>query len=136
MQNGHASIEPLILAVDDCEDDRSLMASILKIIGCQCITTFDGTTALELAQQCQPDLILLDIWMPSMDGLEVVHFLKQNVETASIPVVAVTGVVMLSLREQFLAAGGDDYLAKPYTIAELDRSIRHNLSLQPKHAIP
>ena len=117
----------LILTIDDCQDHRLLMTSLLEILGYRSMDASEGTTALRLAQLHQPALILLDICMPGLDGNTVVRLLKQNAQTAAIPVVAVTA--MVKRREQFLADGFDDYLAKPYTIESLDHIIQRHLAI-------
>jgi two-component system, cell cycle response regulator DivK len=117
----------LILTIDDCQDHRLLMTALLEILGYRSMAASEGTTALRLAQRHQPALILLDICMPGLDGNTVVRLLKQNAQTAAIPVVAVTA--MVRRREQFLADGFDDYLAKPYTIESLDHIIQRHLAV-------
>nr|WP_290226809.1 response regulator [Trichocoleus desertorum] len=129
---------PLILSVDDYEDDRLLSAFFLESLGYQSITAPDGETALALTQRYQPNLILLDLCLPGMNGLEVVRCLKQNPQTATIPVIAVTAMIVqgstifnasaLCSREQALLAGCDDYVTKPYTLEEIESILCRHLS--------
>ncbi|MBD2257406.1 response regulator [Pseudanabaena sp. FACHB-2040] len=123
-------MEFLILAIDDCEDHCLLMASFLESFGYQCVSALDGSTALQLAQRHQPNLILLDICMPKMDGDEVLRCLKQNPQTAAIPVVAVTAMA-IGTRKRFLAAGYDDYLMKPFTSEVLEAILQRHLVVSP-----
>ncbi|MBD0333972.1 MAG: response regulator [Cyanobacteria bacterium Co-bin13] len=123
-------MEFLILAIDDCEDHCLLMTSFLESLGYQCISALDGKTALKLAQLHQPALILLDICMPGMDGAEVLRRLRQDSQTAAIPVVAVTAMVVKKI-EQFLAAGYDDYLAKPFTLESMEHVVQRHLVVSP-----
>lgn len=115
-------MEPLILIVDDREDDRRIMVSMLEGFGYRSLAISDGATALQLAQYWQPALILLDICMPGMDGYEVIYYLRQSLQTAAIPVIAVTAMGT-SACQQCLAAGFDDYLMKPFTIEFLKQTI-------------
>ncbi len=120
-------MKPLILIVDDCEDDRLLMEFMLEIFDYRSIAIPDGTNALQVTQHYQPALILLDICMPGVDGYEVAGYLKQNSQTAAIPVIAVTATDV-TVNEQFLAAGFDDYLIKPFMIESLKQTIDRHLS--------
>ncbi len=84
----------LILSVDDREDSLLLNSLIINSLGYSSITAADWQTALKLAQKSQPSLILLDIALPDIDGLEVLHRLKQNFLTSAIPVIAVTAMAI------------------------------------------
>ncbi|MBD2101093.1 response regulator [Leptolyngbya sp. FACHB-261] len=120
--------QPLILTVDDQDDNRMLSALILEGLGCSYISACDGETALELSRFYQPALILLDITLPHLSGVEVLQKLRQNPETSKIPIIAVTAMAMAGDRERLLAVGFDDYVSKPYTIEELEARIQHNLN--------
>lgn len=113
----------LILSVDDREDSLLLNSLIIESLGYSSITASNGQTALRLAQLYQPSLILLDIALPDIDGLKVLHSLKQNSLTSTIPIIAVTAMAMKDEREQILAAGFDDYLSKPYMLEDLENII-------------
>ncbi len=122
----------LILSVDDREDSLLLSSLIIESLGYFSITASDGQTALTLAQKDQPSLILLDIALPDIDGLEVLHRLKQNFLTSTIPVIAVTAMAMKDEREQILAAGFDDYLSKPYMLEDLECIVCYYLNHRPQ----
>ena len=74
-------MHPIVLAVDDDEDNLELLTQILQFVKCSFITAEDGQTAINLAQQYQPDMILLDMMLPDINGIEVVKSLRQNPQT-------------------------------------------------------
>jgi CheY-like chemotaxis protein len=121
--------QPLILAVDDDEDNLLLLTEVLKPLHCCVVTATDGQQALELAQTTQPALILLDVMLPDVSGMEVLQELKQNPQTKTIPVVAVTALARLEDRDRLFVAGCDDYMSKPYMIDELEALICRYLDL-------
>lgn len=121
--------KPLILAVDDNEDNLLLLAYALEPLGCGLLTATDGRTAICTAQAHHPDLILLDILMPYMDGTEVLTQLKKDAKTKTIPVIAVTALARIEDRERLLRAGFNDYLSKPYMIEDIEALVRHYLRL-------
>jgi two-component system cell cycle response regulator DivK len=102
-----------ILIVEDDPDNRRIVAKVLSVEGYQVVEATDGVEALAQARAEHPDLILMDLALPNMDGWEATRQLKTNVETHAIPVVALTAVAMRGDEEQARAAGCDDYLSKP-----------------------
>jgi CheY-like chemotaxis protein len=119
--------QPLVLAVDDNEDNLQLLAQLLMLIECSHITATDGSTAVLMAQNYQPNLILLDMMLPDLDGIEVVSRLKQDPETMNIPIIAVTAMARVEDQQRFLLAGCKEYIKKPYIIEELEATIRRCL---------
>lgn len=119
---------PLILAVDDNEDNLGLISFTLDLFGFSFISAPDGQTTLELAQNYQPDLILLDIMLPDLDGIEVVRRLKQDSRTKSIKIIAVTALARDEDRERILDAGCEDYISKPYMVDDLEALLRRYLT--------
>jgi len=107
-----------ILVVDDNQDSRELVLKILKGKGHQLIEAVDGEDALEKVAAEQPDLILMDISLPKIDGYEVTRRLKQNKKFASIPVIALTAHAMKGDKEKALASGCDDYISKPINVRD------------------
>lgn len=107
-----------ILVVDDNQDSRELVMKILKGKGHQLIEAVDGEDALEKVAAEQPNLILLDISLPKIDGHEVTRRLKQNKKFASIPVIALTAHAMKGDKEKALASGCDDYISKPINVRD------------------
>ncbi|MBD2663007.1 response regulator [Richelia sinica] len=120
------SQQPLVLVVEADEDSLLLMNYALDLIGCKFICQNNSSNTVLMAREYQPDLILLDIFLPGMSGVEVVRSLKQEPRTGSIPVVAVTTFDM-DERELILDAGFDDYITKPYLIEDLEAVIRRIL---------
>jgi CheY-like chemotaxis protein len=120
--------QPVILAVDDDEDNLVLLSEVLKHLSCSFITATQGQTALHLAQDCQPDLILLDVMLPDLNGIEVVQRFRQNPQTTNIPVVAVTALARAEDRDRLILAGFNDYISKPYMLDDLEAVINRYLS--------
>ena len=116
--------QPLILAVDDNDDNLQLLTQLLVLMECSYVTAIDGMTTLELAQKYQPKLILLDMMLPDLSGIEVASRLKENAQTASIPIIAVTAMARAEDKESFIVAGCVDYVTKPYIIDDLEVIIR------------
>ncbi len=103
-----------------------LVRDLLQETGYRILEAPTGGQAVELAIEHGPDLVLMDIRLPDMDGLEALHRLRADERTASIQVLAVTAQTMHGDRERFLAAGFDGYLAKPLDIVELVSTVmRH-----------
>ena len=110
---------PLILVVDDNEDNLIYACSVLDLFKYQYIVAKSAKTALDLTKDKIPDLVLMDIVMPKVDGISLTKLLKTNLLTSHIRVIAVTGLAFSHQIEQILNAGFDDYLCKPYFIEEL-----------------
>jgi len=121
---------PLILVVEDNEDNLLLLNSTLTLFGWEFIRTTIGQTSLALAKIHMPDLILLDILLPDLNGLEVITQLKQDYRTKAIPVIAVTALANIGDRNRILLAGFQDYISKPYMLDHIEASIRHHLGYQ------
>lgn len=128
LQSEHSfARQQLVLVVDDNEDNLLLLAFVLEQLNCTCITATNGQTALDLAQNYQPHLILLDMMLPDWDGWEVFSRLKQNPITTMIPVIAVTALARKEDRDRILEAGFNEYVSKPYIVDELEELIRRYL---------
>jgi two-component system, cell cycle response regulator DivK len=119
---------PLVLAVDDNEDNLNLINFTLDLFGFAFISAADGETTLELARAYQPDLILLDIMLPDLDGVELIGMLKQDSRTKEIPIIAVTALARAEDQERILAAGCNEYISKPYMVEDLEALIRRYLT--------
>ena len=117
-----------ILAVDDDLGLLQLMREMLARQGYQVLVADNGPLALDLALQEHPDLILLDVMMPEMDGFEVCRRLRQDPRTADILITFVTAKGKLEDKEDGFGAGGDDYLVKPFSMREL--VLRVNATLE------
>lgn len=114
---------PLVLVVEDNDDSLLLVSYTLELLGYRFIAQRHGWTTLLVAQEYQPDLILLDIFLPDISGLDVLRYLKQEQHTRHIPVVAVTALVDHRGRDWMIELGFDDFISKPYLIEELEAVI-------------
>lgn len=128
----HNSHQPLVLAVEDHDDNLVLISYALESLGCKFICQPDSTNTVVVAKEYQPDLIILDILLPSISGIDVVRYLKQEPLTCKIPVVAVTALASNEDKKRILEAGFDAYLSKPYLIEELETAIRSLLCSECK----
>jgi two-component system cell cycle response regulator DivK len=108
-----------VLIVEDDEKSARLMHELFSIRGFDPVTATTGAQACALAASLQPRLILMDIRLPDMDGSSVLRSLRDNPDTARIPVVAVTAFAMSGDRERLLADGFDGYLSKPIDVTTL-----------------
>lgn len=133
---------PSILHVEDDPKSRLIIRKLLESVGCTVYEAANGKEGVEKARTVLPDVILMDIMLPVMDGLEATRRIKATKETAEIPVIALTAKAMAGDREQILKAGCDDYVAKPIDIPLLlhklsqilgrEFSLQSNQSLQKK----
>ena len=121
-----------ILIVEDDETLRSVLRYNLVKEGYQSVLAGDGLQALDLARQEKPDLIILDLMLPGMDGLEVCRALKRDRETASVPIIMVTARGEEMDRVVGLELGADDYVVKPFSVREVILRIRKILDRQEK----
>ncbi len=108
-----------ILIVDDELKNRKLAKDLLEIFGYIVIEAEDGKQGVEFAKSKKPDLILMDIMMPVMDGMEATRTLKADSTTRNIPILAVSSQAMKGDKERIIGCGCDGYLAKPFNIHEL-----------------
>jgi len=116
-----------ILIVEDNEDSRELVVKVLKNKGYQLIEAADGEVAIEKAIAEKPDLILMDISIPKMNGYEVTKKLKSLEEFREIPIVALTAHAMKGDREKVIVAGFEGYISKPINVRELPEQVRSYL---------
>jgi two-component system cell cycle response regulator DivK len=121
--------QPTVLVVEDEQENLAVLCDILReIVGALPLAASSAAQGLQLARQHLPDLILMDLLLPDMEGLEAVARLKQDPTTAHIPVIAVSALVIRTDRDQALAAGCVDYIGKPFDLDELAGTIRRYLS--------
>ncbi|MGR9188244.1 response regulator [Rhizobium leguminosarum] len=124
---------PRILAVDDTPENLEILRLRLEANGYEVMTAADGEEGLAKVREFKPDLILLDIMMPKLDGISVVRTLKQDVSLRSIPVILVTAKVDTRDVVEGLDAGGDDYLTKPFEHRALLARVRSMLRQKALH---
>jgi len=122
----------LILIVEDNERNLKLVRDVLQVKGFQTIEAGSAERGLELAAERKPDLILMDIQLPGISGIEALKRLRADAATSAIPVVAVTASVMQQDRTLITEAGFDGYIAKPINIKEFLESVDHALGRGPK----
>jgi two-component system, cell cycle response regulator DivK len=113
-----------ILVAEDNEKNMKLFRDVLGATGFRTLEATTGAEAVALAAEHTPDLVLMDIQMPDVDGVEALRRLRADARTASIPVLAVTAQAMQGDREHFLAVGFDGYLSKPVNVRELIGTVR------------
>ena len=116
-----------ILIVEDNLINRKVIRAALEPHGYTLIEAIDGEEALEVATSRRPDLIIMDIQLPKVSGLEVVKRLRQMPDFSSIPILAVTAYAMRGDKERFIKAGCDAYLPKPINTRELPRVVAEML---------
>ena len=109
----------IILYIEDNYHNRRIVRKILQSRGYTLVEAEDGVSGLAMVHELKPPLVLLDIGLPGMDGLEVVGRIKADPKLRSTPVIALTASAMRGDRERFLDAGCDDYLSKPIQAMEL-----------------
>ncbi len=113
-----------VLVVEDNEKNMKLFRDVLVATGHRTLEATTGGQAVELAAAHSPDLVLMDIQLPDIGGVEALGRLRADARTASLPVVALTAQAMEGDRERFLAAGFDGYLSKPVNIADLIATVK------------
>ena len=112
-----------ILIVEDEPRNMKLLRDLLQRFGYETIEAFDGEQGVKLSGEKMPNLILMDIMMPKMDGLEATRIIKANTKTKHIPIIALTSYAMKGDREKAIEAGCDGYIAKPIDIKEVLKTI-------------
>jgi len=116
-----------VLIVEDNELNMKLFHDLLDAHGYKTVQTRNGMEALELARKHRPDLILMDIQLPEVSGLEVTKWLKEDEELRSIPVVAVTAFAMKGDEERIRAGGCEAYISKPISVSEFLATVKQFL---------
>jgi two-component system cell cycle response regulator DivK len=119
-----------ILIVDDAETNRELTARLLQIHGYEILFAEDGLQALALTQKEQPDIVLMDIGLPMMDGWEATKIIKSTESTKHIPVIALSAHAMEETEQKALDAGCDAYVSKPLDLSILLEAINSSIKLR------
>ena len=122
----------LILIVEDNERNMKLVRDVLQVKGYATIEAITGEEGIKLALEQKPDLVLMDIQLPGMNGIEALRALCANSVTAKIPVIAVTASVMQQDRKQITEAGFDAYVGKPISLKEFLDAVRKALEGKPQ----
>ena len=121
-----------ILIVEDNENNRSLLRDILRFHGHEVAVASDGQEGIALARELMPDLILMDIQMPGLDGMTAGRILKGDPVTSGLKIIALTSFAMQGDQEKFMSAGFDGYLSKPINTRELPDLISRWLNVEGK----
>lgn len=116
-----------ILVVEDNMLVQEVYASALQTLGCEVLTADDGNEAMQMAQEESPDLIIMDIMLPGVSGLDLVQTMKRDPALKDIPIIVVTTMAMAGDQEKIKAAGADAYLPKPIQVDEFIESVRKSL---------
>ena len=121
-----------IVVVEDNEKNMKLFCDVLGATGYRTIEATTGGEAVDLTMEHQPDLVLMDIQLPDIDGIQALQQLRADDRTASIPVLALTAQAMLGDRERFLEAGFDGYISKPVNVRELIGAVQEHCDKGPR----
>lgn len=121
------SVKPLVLVVEDHDDTRFMLMYLLERWGCQVTTAEDGETAVCMAEQTCPDLILMDASLPRLDGLAATRRIRELATLHDVPIVFLSGHAQSSFRAVALETGGNDYIVKPLAIEQLERVLERHL---------
>lgn len=119
-----------VLIVEDNELNMKLFHDLLEAHGIQTIETYDGKNVLDLARDHKPDLILMDIQLPEVSGLDVTKWLKSDEELRHIPVIAVTAFAMKGDEQKIREGGCEDYISKPISVGKFMDTINHYLNAE------
>jgi two-component system, cell cycle response regulator DivK len=117
-----------VLIVEDNELNMKLFNDLLEAHGYVTLQTRDGMEALKIAREHHPDLIVMDIQLPEVSGLEVTKWLKEDDDLRTIPVIAVTAFAMKGDEEKIREGGCEDYIAKPISVTRFLQTIQKHLS--------
>ena len=117
-----------VLIVEDNDLNMKLFHDLLEAHGYETLQTKDGMEALKLARQQRPDLILMDIQLPEVSGLEVTKWIKEDDDLKAIPVIAVTAFAMKGDEEKIREGGCEDYIAKPISVGKFLDTVQRYLS--------
>jgi len=115
---------PQVLVIEDNEKNMKLLRDVLQATGYRTLEADSGEAGVELARAHRPSLVLMDVQLPGMSGVEALERLREDEGTAETPVLALTAQAMRGDRERFLDAGFDGYLAKPIDVTELIAVVR------------
>lgn len=125
--SGGVSVQKTVLIVDDYDDVRSLTKKALESFGYRVVEASSGTEAVRMAQAESPDLILMDLSMPNMDGFATIHQLRRLLGLRDVPVIALSAHTAREVREDALAAGCREFITKPVLLDRLKAAVERHL---------
>jgi len=116
--------KPVVLIVEDHDDTREMLQLVLGIFGCRVLAAATGDEAMSLAEGILPDLILMDMKLPRLDGLALTRVIRSHPILSKVPIVAITGMVTPQFHREVLNAGCDDCLDKPIDFERLEKLVK------------
>ncbi len=128
-----ARVKPLVLVVEDHDDTIFLLKYLLEMRGYRVAIAQDGETAVRMAAEQLPDLILMDTSLPRLDGLAATRRIRELALLHDVPIVFLSGHAEASFRAKALETGGNDYLTKPFEISQLERILERHLGTGGAH---
>ncbi|HKR01315.1 MAG TPA: response regulator [Pyrinomonadaceae bacterium] len=131
MNNSNGSAAPTVMVVEDFEDNRFMMRRLLEMSGYRVLEAVNGQEAIELAHRERPQLILMDLSLPQLDGLAATRRIRQYPALRDVPIVAVSAHDTADFHADALAAGCNDYVTKPIDFDQLEALLRR---LLPKNS--
>jgi two-component system cell cycle response regulator DivK len=136
MSDAEETVEkaPLVLVVDDVAHGREIFAEYLEFRGFRVATAEDGIEAMEKAFELRPDVILMDLSLPGIDGWEATRRLKQDERTSTIPIIALTAHALASAHDRAMEVGCDAVVTKPCIPKDLEAEVRRQLALRSGRA--
>src|SRR3984885_1904663 len=126
------SLQKLVLIVEDNDLNMKLFRDLLEAHGYRTLHTRDGMDVLPLAREQRPDLILMDIQLPEVSGIEITKWLKTDLELKHIPIIAVTAFAMKGDEEKIRAGGCEDYISKPIAVGAFIAMIKLHLEMNDR----
>lgn len=126
MDRGNGSAPPVVMVVEDFEDNRFMMRRLLEMSGYRVLEAINGEEAVELAHRERPQLILMDLSLPQLDGLAATRRIRQHADLREVPIVAVSAHDTADFHADALAAGCNDYVTKPIDFDQLE-ALLHRL---------
>lgn len=132
MSGGNEAQAPLVLVVDDVAHGREIFAEYLEFRGFRVVTASDGLEALDKSFELRPDVILMDLSLPALDGWEATRRLKEDPRTREIPIIALTAHALQSAHDKAKAAGCDAVVTKPCIPRDLEAEVRRQLEARPR----
>ena len=124
-----APVKPLILIAEDSVDGREMMRTLLAMKGYDVVAAEDGVQAIDMALKNSPDLILIDLELPRMDGISVIRNIRRSAQLSGVPIIIISGHHPSRYEAAAVAAGCTDHLMKPIDFDRLDAILELNISL-------
>jgi CheY-like chemotaxis protein len=131
MDRGNGGVPPMVMVVEDFEDNRFMMRRLLEMSGYRVLEAINGEEAVELAHREKPQLILMDLSLPQLDGLAATRRIRQHADLRDVPIVAVSAHDTADFHADALAAGCNDYVTKPIDFDQLEALLKR---LLPKNS--